>query len=321
MCLVSLTLAAGCRRAASVQATAIRAATATPRSTPLPPVPTAIPVGAQNNPILMVFANPGGTTTQSRVTSAAEALAESLSEETGLTIEVSVLDTPADAVAALCDSGRSQIAVAWLNGLAYAAAHAANCGDPALQVERGTGRNARTGEGVRLIANSETEAATIANLAGLSFCRVGYTDFYTWIVPSMMLRAAGVDPVAELGSVTDVDDSAAVVEAVNAGDCDAAGLSVTDYEDFADGDAGENINTVGQPVTIPYAILTYPPELPLGVRWTLTDSLLAIADDPERRGALDTLLDMDGLERVEESDFNPLINFVRSTGVQFAAGG
>jgi ABC-type phosphate/phosphonate transport system substrate-binding protein len=312
-------LVAGCRRAANVQATAIRAATSTPRSTPLPPVPTAIPVGAENNPILMAFANPGGTRTQSAVENAAEALAEALSTETGLTVEVSVVDTAADAVAALCDSSR--VSVAWLNGLAYAAAHAANCGAPALQVERGTGRNATTGEAVQLIANAETGAASIADLADRTFCRVGYTDFYTWIVPSMMLRTAGIDPAAEIGDVTDVDDSAAVVEAVNEGDCDAAGLSATDFEDFADGDAGENINTIGQPVTIPYAILTYPPELPLGVRWTLTDSLLAIADDPEQQDALETLLDMDGLERVEESDFNPLINFVRSTGVQLAAGG
>jgi ABC-type phosphate/phosphonate transport system substrate-binding protein len=269
----------------------------------------------------MAFANPGGTTTPRQAESAAQALAESLTEETGLTIEVSVLETPADAVAALCSSGRAQIAVAWLNGLAYAAAHAANCGTPALQVERGAGRNAATGEPVQLIANSDANVSSIANLAENSFCRVGYTDFYTWIVPSMMLRAAGVDPVAGLGEITDVDDAAAVVEAVNEGDCDAAGLSATDYEDFADGDAGENLVTVGQPVTIPYAILTYPPELPLGVRWTLTDGLLAIADDPERQDALDTLLNLDGLARVDEGDFNAIINFVRSTGVQLAAGG
>lgn len=318
LCLLSLVFAAGCRRIANVQATAIRAATSTPRSTPLPPVSTAIPVGAENNPIRMAFANPGGTSTRRQIDNAAETLAELLSEETGLTIEVSVLDTPADAVAALCDSSR--ISVAWLNGLAYAAAQAANCGEPALQVERGTGRNATTGEAVQLIANVETEADSIADLADRTFCRVGFTDFYTWIVPSMMLRTAGIDPAANLGDVTDVDDSAAVVEAVNAGDCEAAGLSVTDYEDFAVGDDGENIITVGQPVTIPYAILTYPPELPLGVRWTLTDSLLEIADDPQRQNALETLLDMDGLERVEASDFNALLNFVRSTGVQLAAG-
>jgi ABC-type phosphate/phosphonate transport system substrate-binding protein len=314
-------LLVGCRRGGGAVATAIVADTPTPRSTPLPPVATDPPPGAEDNPMLMVFVNPGGGRTQRALTTAAGDLAEQLAEETSLTVEVEVVDTQAAALAALCGSGRGQVAAAWINGLTYAAAVEQGCGTGALQVERGEGRNARTAEEVRLIANRSANIQSVGALADIGFCRVGFDDFYTWLMPSLMLRAGGVDPL-DMATLVDVGDVGRVIEAVAEGrQCDAAGVASSDFADLADSQTRAEIANVGQPVSVPFAILTFPPPMPLGAQWALTDAFEAIAIDAERVEPLQLLLEQDALLPVEEGDFSQFLAFLRSTRVNLAALG
>jgi ABC-type phosphate/phosphonate transport system substrate-binding protein len=78
-----------------------------------------------------------------------------IENESGMVVEVILVERYAEALAALCSSAGGQAAVAWLDGLTYMAATAQNCGLPALQVEHGTGRNATTGAAAQIVANSE----------------------------------------------------------------------------------------------------------------------------------------------------------------------
>src|SRR5690606_32204941 len=91
----------GCRRASQVQVTVMPTATPTPRSTPLPPVPTAIPSGSEENPVRMVIVPASSGLSARR---AARELETSLSERTGRAVEVVLADRYAEALAALCDS-------------------------------------------------------------------------------------------------------------------------------------------------------------------------------------------------------------------------
>ncbi len=312
---------AGCRRGGGGVATAIVADTPTPRSTPLPPVATEPPPGAADNPLLVVFVDPGGGRTERALTTAARDLAEQLAEETSLSIEVEVVATQAAALAALCGSGRGQVAAAWVNGLTYAAAVEQGCGIGALQVERGEGRNARTAEEVRLIANRAANLQSVSALADVGFCRVSFDDFYTWLMPSLMLRAGGVDPL-DMETLVDVGDVGRVIEAVAEGrQCDAAGVASSDFADLADAQTRAQIANVGQPVNVPFAILTYPPPMPLGARWALTDAFEAIAIDAERAEALRLLLEQDALLPVEDGDFSQFLAFLRAGRVNLAALG
>lgn len=308
-----MVLLAACRRQQATPQVVVReAGTPTPISTPLPPVPTTAPVGTEDNPLQMVlrpFEPALARNDVARFRSAIE-------DESGLVIEVVLADRTAEAVAALCSSSSGPVSVAWLDGLGYMAATEQHCGLPALQVERGKGRNATTGQAGQLVASHDLGISGVSQLSGDNFCRLGYGDLYSWLVPSLLLKANGVDPLQELESVTDYEELPDLVQAVADGDCDATGIPEGALDD-AD-EARDEIDIVETTVAFPYGILMYPIEVPLGIRLTLTDALVTLAQDADHAETMQTLLGQDGLERVNSDDFIEFRNFMDSTGLDFA---
>lgn len=311
ICLLLLALA-GCRRAASVAPTAQPTLTPTPRSTPLPPVPTAVPVGAEDNPLHVAFVARNTARSRQAIESAVADLEAELSAETGLTVQVDVLESDAEAIAALCDSVEGTITVAWLNGLAYSAAQAQGCGEAVLQVERDSGAH----EEVLIIANRESEVESLSDLAEKTFCRINVTDAASWLVPSLMLRAEGVS-TADLGAVVDYEDTRALISAVAEGECDAAGLTRSTYEQVAGGSTRRAVTELEPTIEIPYAVLAYPPDLPLGASTALTDALIALGNGTRAR-LLDPLLDQDAIAVADEDTFDSLRAFLDRAGVDLA---
>lgn len=308
-----MVLLSACRRQQATPQLVVReAGTPTPISTPLPPVPTAIPVGTEDNPLQMViraFEPALARNSVARFQSAIE-------DESGLVIEVILAERTAEALAALCNSSSGQVSVAWLDGLGYMAATEQNCGLPALQVERGRGRDANTGQAGQIIATHDLGISAVSQLSGDDFCRLGYGDFYSWLVPSLLFEANGVNPLQDLESVTDYEDFPDLLEAVADGDCDATGIPEGILDD-AD-NVRDEIDIVETTVTFPYAILMYPIEVPLGIRLTLTDALISLAQDADNAETMQTLLGQDGLERVNADDFIEFRNFMDNTGLDFA---
>jgi ABC-type phosphate/phosphonate transport system substrate-binding protein len=317
LCLLLLIALSACRRADSDQQLSLPTLTPTPRSTPLPALPTAVPPGAEDNPLRMVLRPAGPRTTANN---AAGQLEEALLEEAGLAVELVLVDRYAEALAALCESTAGRVSVAWLDGLALGAAQAQGCGTPMVLVERG-GRDAQTGEVVQMVANSDLGVGEVAALEGTTFCRVSYTDPYTWLIPSLLLQSGGVRPLYDLEAVNDYEDTTALLEAVASGECDAAGLAQTDFEADADADVRDGVTVLAETPPFPYDVLFYPLEAPLGVRIALNDALLAIAEDPARSQMLEDLLDIDGLRRVETGDFDDLNAFLERTGLDLGALG
>lgn len=258
----------------------------------------------------MTIVQPRGAVRQSELDRAETAVEEALLEESGLVVDVELVESDADGVAALCNVDGSPD-VAWVSGLGYVAASAQGCGEPALMVERGAGRQVSTGEEVQIIVNDELEASDVGGLVGETFCRVGYDDVFTWLVPTLILRAGGVTDLPEAVDVADVE---ALIQAVAEGEnCTAGGLTAADFEQFG-GDAAESVRALNRTAAIPYAVLMLPPQLPLDTRTRLVDGLLDMADSD----ALETLLEQDGLARVEDDSLNEFDSFIRSTGIDFA---
>jgi ABC-type phosphate/phosphonate transport system substrate-binding protein len=258
----------------------------------------------------MIIVRPSGATSEGSLNRAAGNVQDALLEETGLVVEIELVEHDSDGVAALCDAIGGTPAVAWVSGVGYAAASAEGCGVPALMVEQGTGQRATTGEEVQIIVNRALGITEIAALAGQTFCRLGYDDLYTWLVPNLMLRAGGI---SEMPDAVDSPDIEALVEAVAAGDCDAAGISASDFDEFGD-DADDSVRALSQTVTIPYAVFMYPPATTLDTRTRLVDGLMAMAESSD----LETLLDQDGLTQVNEGDLDDLNTFLSNTGLDFA---
>ena len=313
--LIVASLLVSCRRA-SLGPTAVPTPTVTPVSTPLPPVATAVPPGAEENPIQMIVVPV--TSSSSAANNAAEIVQAALVEQTGLTIEVVVAENNAEAFGALCESSGGTVHIAWVDGMTYTAADAEGCGTPSLMVERGTGRTAKTGEVVQILVNSDSAISGISGLAENGFCRVDYNDLYTWLVPSVMLQAGGVNPISDLASVTDFADTTELLDALIAGDCDAAAMTEAEFQDIADSDARDAVNVIEESVEIPYAVLMYPPETPLGVRVALDDALVGAVGNEDTSDALQDLLGQTDLVRIEPDDLSDLRDFVADSGLNLA---
>ncbi|MDQ7034134.1 MAG: hypothetical protein Q9P01_04665 [Anaerolineae bacterium] len=214
--------------------------TATPFSIPLPDVPTVIPVGfSEENPLRLVIAASDTDTAEDLVGE----LESQLAGRTALSLEVSIADSQSGALAAVCNPRSGQVSAAWIDGLTLIGAFGQECGIPVLQIQRGTGRNAKTGESGVLLSNLEaletsSQDTGLAIVADNTFCRTTYTDLYSWVIPTMMLRGAGYD-IADLNDVDEYADYDELLAEVSTGACTAIGLPQTVWEDYAAADDDE----------------------------------------------------------------------------------
>ncbi|MBK8028873.1 MAG: PhnD/SsuA/transferrin family substrate-binding protein [Chloroflexi bacterium] len=307
LCLSLAAVLASCRRgdAGPVSQPTL---TPTPRSTSLPPVATPIPVGAEGNAVRMVFAVGAITSTEEdEVQTAIDGLQAALLEETSLIVEVTRAATDAEAITALCDSVAGTVTVAWLNGVAYTAAAAQNCGTAALQVAR----EGSTTERALLVRNTRSGISSVSDMADKNFCRVSASDFYTWLLPSIMLATSGFS-TASFASITDYDDVPELIAALEDGDCDAAGVSQSAYTT-----AGSRVDDLPGGMEIPIGVLTYPESFPLGQAQALTDALIAIANGT-RGTLLAPLLGQDALVEVETDTLAAVRTAITRAGVDLS---
>ncbi len=297
---------AACRSEAPPEAAAgVTEATVPPRSTPLPAVPTVIPPGAEGNAIRMVV-RPVGPAADAA--SAADDFEAAVLERSGLVVEVQLMDRYAEGLAALCAATGEQVSVAWLNAPTYAAALARNCGMPVLQVER----DGATGAAGSIIVSANSRRSGLQQLTGSTFCRLGYDDFYSWFVPSLVIRANGLDTANTPQEIVEQDTTAALIQAVAAGECDAGGVPADVLEE------SDSVTVIATTIPFPYAVLMMPVEMPLGQRLALAEALKGIAASSADAVLLRTLLAQDSLKPATTEDFTELMDFMSSTRLDFA---
>lgn len=316
--LVVMILLTACRQVSGDEQIFVATLTPTPRSTPLPAVPTTIPVGNEENPLQMLI-RPASSALRAAAQSDLSSFQTALQEESGLVIEVTLVDRYAEALGALCTSSSGQVAVAWVDGPAYMAAVAQGCGNPVMQVERGQRSSASTGEPVQILVNSELGLSNVGALQGRTFCRISAEDFYSWLAPTLIFRANEVDPLS-FEAVVDYETIPDMLEAVADGDCDAAAVSERQFENAERdiGEAAENIEVLETSVDFPYDILMYPLELPLGQRLALDDALRNIASDSEMASLMKSLLGQDDVVVINQDDLEDFTDFMETTGFDFA---
>ncbi len=176
--------------------TLLPTATPTPRSTPLPEVPTAVPLASEERPLTVLMVPQG---TRRAAVPAADDLEAAIVELTGLRVEVQLADSYGEILARLCSATP---VVGWLDGFALLAAEAAGCADPALQVLRAR----RAGFQVALLvsagfAGDEIDAGDLAQLGGQRVCRAAGEDtawlpaiWRSWAGSASVGRQAKIPP-------------------------------------------------------------------------------------------------------------------------------
>jgi len=301
--------------------TPLPTATPTPRSTPLPEVPTAVPLASEERPLTVLMVP---QETRRAAVPAAGDLETLIADLTGLKIEIQLVDSYGQILAALCSATP---AVGWLDGFALVAAEAAGCADPALQVTRGN----RAGFQVEMLISAEfagdtADADDLARLEGRRVCRAAGEDA-TWLAAELMLRAAGVSPTADLEAIVEVEGYDAVVAGIYNGDCEAGAVPAG----YLRSGAGEEVQALEDLTTrlamvaasplIPYNVLVYPPTVPLHIRIPLSDVFLQIAADEAQAGVLAGILGQGALQRVTADDFAAFREFALASGLDFVALG
>lgn len=201
-------------------------------------------VGTEENPILWVFVP---SREGEEVTSAAEGVADLLHEQTGLYFQTFVATDYTAAIEALC-SDPPKAHMGSLATFALITAADRGCATPALVAAR-RGSLTYTGQ---IIAGADTGIASLADIKGQTFCATEPTSTSGWIIPSVMLRAAGLNLDTDL-NVTYAGGHDAAVLGVYNGECQA-GASFVDARTLIEADypdVMEKVSVVEVSIDIP----------------------------------------------------------------------
>jgi len=268
-------------------------------------------LGTDKNPITWVFVPSGELES---VSAGAESVADLIYQETGLVIKTYVATDYTAAIEAMC-SDPPQAQMSSLATFAYIVAADRGCAEAELvSVRRGS--TTYTGQ---IMAAADSGITSLADLKGSTFCAVEPTSTSGWIIPSIMIRAAGVDPDTDM-TVTFAGSHPAAVSGIYNGDCDA-GASFVDARTTIEEDnpdVMEKVNVIDVSIGIPNDGVQYSPSMPRETRDKINDALLKIAQTDAGKEALGTAYQWDGLEKQGDSFYDQFRQLLDAAGVNAA---
>lgn len=173
----------------------------------------------------------------------------------------------------------------------------------------------QTGERGVIVVSGILGAQDLEVIRGRPFCRLGYTDFYSWFLPTLVMAQEDIDLQRAPSAIVDYPDTAALIQAVRTGECAATGLSQSVFDAL---DSSDGLSVAATTIEFPFGVFMYPLEVGLGVRLALNEHLALMAQDPTESRPLRLLLGQDAIFPVEEGDFAVLAAFMQVSGYDFA---
>ncbi|HEC22547.1 MAG TPA: phosphate/phosphite/phosphonate ABC transporter substrate-binding protein [Chloroflexi bacterium] len=269
-----------------------------------PPEPE---LGSEENPVIISFVPSADADT---VLASATAITDVLSEKTGLTIKAEVPTSYVASIEAMCN-GEAHAGA--LNTFSYVVAHERGCADVALVSIR-FGSPTYSGQ---IITRADSGITSLEDLKGKTFCRPDAFSTSGWIIPSIAMRAAGVDPDNDLAEVIDAGGHTGVVRAVYDGDCDAGATFVDARSNVAEElpDVNDVVVVIETSPPIPNDTISFHPDVPAEVRDAIVDAFLEMASNEEELAILEDLYSWAGLEKVDDSFYDGFRQMLEASGV------
>jgi phosphonate transport system substrate-binding protein len=266
-------------------------------------------LGTEENPIIWSFV-PSGE--MERVTGGAASVADLIYEETGLVIQTNVATEYAGVVEAMC-SDPPETHMASLATFAYVLAADKGCAEAELVAVR-FGSPTYNGQ---FIVRADSGITSIADLAGKTFCRPDPLSTSGWIIPMLTMRAAGVDTGTDLAEVVDAGSHDAVAAGVYDGTCDAGATYVDARTRIEEDhpDVMEQVVVLAVTEDIPNDGVQYVSSFPRELRDQINDALLKIAGTEEGAEALDTAYQWAGLEKHDDTFYDPFRQVLQASGM------
>jgi phosphonate transport system substrate-binding protein len=266
-------------------------------------------LGSEENPIIWAFV-PSGE--MERVAGGAQTVADLLTEETGLYFDTSVATEYAGVIEAMC-SDPPEAHMGSLATFAYVLAADRGCAEAELVSVR-YGSPTYNGQ---IIVRTDSGINALTDLAGKTFCRPDPLSTSGWIIPNLSLRAAGINPEADLAEIVDAGSHDAVVAAVYNGDCDAGATYVdargTVEEDYAD--VMDVVTIIEVTEDIPNDGVQFVPSVSAEMRAKIVDGLLAIAETEAGQEALDTAYQWAALAKHDDTFYDPFRQVLQAAGM------
>ena len=266
-------------------------------------------LGSEENPIIWSFV-PSGE--MERVAGGAQTVADLLTEETGLYFDTNVATEYAGVIEAMC-SDPPEAHMGSLATFAYVLAADRGCAEAELVSVR-YGSPTYNGQ---IIVRADSGLNSLTDMAGKTFCRPDPLSTSGWIIPNLTLRAAGINPEADLAEIVDAGSHDAVVAAVYNGDCDAGATYVdarsTVEEDYPD--VMDVVTVIEVTEDIPNDGVQFVPSVSAEMRATIVDGLLAIAETEAGQEALDTAYSWAALEKHDDTFYDPFRQVLQAAGM------
>lgn len=266
-------------------------------------------LGTEENPIVWAVVPSGET---DRVVTGFEEVAAMIYDETGLVVEPFVATEYAGVIEAMC-SDPAKAHMASLATFSYILASEKGCAEAALVSVR-FGSPVYNGQ---IFVRNDSGITSVADLAGKTFCRPDPLSTSGWIIPSIALQAAGINPDTDLGQVVDAGSHDASVAGVYNGDCDAGSSYVdargTIEEDYPD--VMDVIQVVEISADIPNDGVQFVSGFDAELKAQIVDALLAIAETEEGQEALDVAYSWNALEKQGDSFYDPFRQMLDAAGV------
>jgi phosphonate transport system substrate-binding protein len=266
-------------------------------------------LGTEENPLIWVLVPSGESET---VLAGFDDVANLLFDETGLVIKPFVATEYAGAIEAMCaDPPKAQMAS--LATFAYMLASEKGCAEAALVAVR-FGSPVYNGQ---IFVRADSGLETLADLKGHSFCRSDPLSTSSWIIPSLELKAAGVNPDTDLTEIVDAGSHDAAVAGVYNGDCDAGASYVdarsTIEEDHPD--VMDVIKIIYVTADIPNDGVQFIPGIDAALRDKIVNGLLAISATEEGQNAIFTAYEWNELEKHDDSFYDQFRQVLDAAGV------
>ena len=266
-------------------------------------------LGTEDNPIIWVFVPSGET---ERVTSGAQAVIDLLQAETGLFFDVKVATEYAGAIEAMCASP-AEAHMSSLATFAYVMSADRGCAEAAMLSVR-YGSPTYNGQ---FLVRADSGLTGLSDLAGKTFCRPDPLSTSGWVIPSVMLAGAGVDPDTGLAEVVDAGSHDAVVAAVYDGTCDVGATYVDARtrieEDYPD--VMEQTVVIALEPDIPNDGVQFQTDVSPELRSQIVAGLLAIAATEAGVEALDTAYQWEELIEADDSVYDAFRQILQAAGI------
>jgi phosphonate transport system substrate-binding protein len=325
---------------AAAQATQPAAAQATQAPTPppapkcdkLPNAPTvnAGELGSADKPIVITFVPSGDT---GKITKAGTAIADCLTQMTGLNFKIEVGTSFAASVEAM---GADKAQVGFLNTFSAILGQAKYGIEPALLVLRKYNANdIDPDKGLsgqlepfykgQFIAQVASGIKSYADLKGKTFCFVDPNSTSGYVIPRIVLKANGVDPDKDFKATQNAGSHNNVGIAVYKGDCDAGVTFIDVLTDAAANlkaqypDIADKVKAFAVTDKIPNDGVQFVKGLDPKIKDAAVAGLLAMVDDPGGNAVLRGLYTINGFQKVAANFYDDFTAVLQKAGVDPAA--